>query len=122
MWSPGQVFNDTNGLRNGNALYKQQQPGMAFKVCAVQHNPKCNESQMATLKWCPTLYINLSSWPAGEVIFALHQPYCLSLFMHLICFVRPDSAVVNKWLNGEEAGRRVTSRVAATLVNSLGFI
>lgn len=128
VWSLGhskrfvQAFNDTNILHNGNALYTQHQPGIAFKVCVVQHNPKCNESQMATLKWCPTLYINLSSRPAGEVIFGLLQPYCASWFMHLICFVWADSAAVNEWLNGEEAGWRVTSRVAATLINSLGFI
>lgn len=77
---------------------------------------------MATLKWCPPLYINLSSWPAGGVIFGLLQPYCSSWFMHLICFVGADSAAVNEWLNGEEAGWGVTSRVAATLINSLGFI
>lgn len=71
----GHAFSDINVLHNGNALYEQQQQDMAFKVCVVQHNTKCNESQMATLKWYPTLYINLSSRPAGEVIFGLLQPY-----------------------------------------------
>lgn len=41
--------------------------------------------------------------------------------MHLICFVWADSAAMNKGLNGEEAGGRVTSQVAATLINSLGL-
>lgn len=82
VWSPchsevfGQAVNDTNVGHNGNFLYKQQQQGIAFKVCVVQHIPKCSESQMAILKWCPTRYINLSSWPDGEVIFGLLQPYC----------------------------------------------
>lgn len=77
MWSPGhsevfsQTFSDTNVHHNGNALYKQQHPGIAFKVSVLPHNLKGSESQMATLRWWPALYINLSSRPAGDVIFWL---------------------------------------------------
>lgn len=46
MWSSGQAF-------NGNTVHKKQQQGTAFKVRAVQHDPKCDESQMAPLKAVP---------------------------------------------------------------------
>lgn len=108
VWWPGHSFIDSNALHNGNAFYQQPQPVWKFVWLSV------NQSAMK-VKWhLLTRYINLSSLPAGEVSFG--HP---SWFMHLISFVWADSAAQDGWLKGEEAGRRLTSWVAAALMNSL---
>lgn len=71
MWSSGQAF-------NGNTVHKKQQQGTAFKVCAVQHDPKCDESQTAPLKAVPNslyYFVLFDSWRSN--IWPLH-PYSLS--------------------------------------------